>query len=498
MYQAREKVFWFAILSRILVLLLQMIFNALCPDHNADAFRTPEDPTEKYSFWDHIATFVFGGLTRWDAQYFIHIAKYGYTYENTLAFFPLFPMSMKYLAMVLQIEPPILNHSNTIVISGFIINFVCFVKAALVLYDLSELVFKDTRIAYRAAILFCINPASIFFTALYTESMFAYLTFYSMRESINNNPCVFLPISLSALVRSNGLVNIGFPIYSWFRSLLVTTIPNFVLECKHYHSNRWSVLFNLRHIFISLCQILFLICLSILPFCSYQVHNYANFCEVETNATALPYHVQQYALDNNLLLPGHEFSWCNSVIPMAYSHIQNKYWNVGFFKYYQFKQIPNFVLAFPVLYLMVKCTIAYFNEHKSKFCTLQFFTGIVKKEKKFNYGKYPLEMFVFIVHGLFLTLFCIFFVHIQVSTRLLCSASPLLYWYCALVTLPKVKLSKEIKRIEYESSENVFSRWKVFFLSQQQYSLIEKCIFGYFLGYVVAGCFMYSNFLPWT
>nr|QGW50263.1 gustatory receptor 6 [Chouioia cunea] len=497
MYEARKKVFWFAIVSRLSTLILQVIFNVLCPDHDADAFRTPADPTEKHSRLDNIVTFLLEGLTRWDAQYFIHIAKYGYTYENTLAFFPLFPLSMKYMARVFRIQPPILNYSNVIVICGVVINFVCFVKAVLVFYDLSLVVFKNIKVAYRAAIFFCVNPASIFFTALYTESLFAYLSFYSMLESISNNPCVFLPLSLSSLVRSNGLVNLGFPIYFWLRNLLITVLPNYVLENRHFHGNSKSLLFNFRHVFISLSQIIFVIVLSLLPFGYSQAYNYTKFCKPELNDSLLPYHVQEYAIGNNMSLPGeHDFSWCNSKLPIAYSHIQHKYWNVGFLKYYQFKQIPNFILAVPVIYLMLKCCIEFFNEHKSKFFTLEFFTG--KSRASDNIKQYPLEMFVFVVHALFLTIFCIFFVHIQVSTRLLCSASPVLYWYCALATLRKTKTSKKLKEIEYESSENLYSRWKVFFITQQHYPYQEKLILGYFLGYFAIGCFMYVNFLPWT
>ncbi|XP_058809595.1 GPI mannosyltransferase 2-like [Phymastichus coffea] len=487
MYEVRKKVLWFAVLTRISILILQVIFNVLCPDHNANAFRTPADPTEKHTLLDNIVTFLLGGLTRWDAQYFIHIAKYGYTYENTLAFFPLFPMLIEYMARVFRIQPPILNYSNIIVICGVIINFVCFVKAALVLYDLSLVVFKNTKVAYRAAILFCVNPASIFFTALYTESLFAYLTFYSMLESINNNPCVFLPLSLSSLVRSNGLVNLGFPVY-----FLAKKFKN-----KHFHSSTRSLLFNSRHVFISLFQIIFIIILSLLPFGYSQVYNYIKFCKPESNESWIPYHVKNYAIDNNLLLPGqHDFAWCNSKLPIAYSHIQNKYWNVGFLRYYEFKQIPNFLLAVPVICIILKCCIEFFKEHRSKFLTLEFFSGISRPSD--NIKRYPLEMFVFVVHALFLTTFCIFFVHIQVSTRLLCSASPVLFWYCALTTLEDTKMSKKVTEIEYDSPENMCSRWKVFFITEQNYSYRETLIYRYFLSYFVIGCFMYANFLPWT
>uniref|UniRef100_A0ABD2WVF4 GPI mannosyltransferase 2 n=1 Tax=Trichogramma kaykai TaxID=54128 RepID=A0ABD2WVF4_9HYME len=502
MYSARDKVFWFAILSRGIVFILQLAFNAICPDHAADAFHSPIDPIEKYNKLDKLIFFMFSGLTRWDAQYYVHIAKYGYTYENTLAFYPLYPILVKYTAYVLKIEPPLINYSNTIVISGFLINFVCFVKASLILYDLSLIVFKDIKIAYRAAILFCINPASIFFTALYTESMFAYLTFYTMLESIKNNPCVFLPLSLSSLVRSNGLINLGFPIYVWIRNLFVTSIPNCKNELKYYHSNKGSLFFNIRHIWISLIQIFVVVILSILPLHYLQIYNYEHFCKSDNNTSEVPSYVKEYAKNNNLLLiDEHEFTWCQSKPSMSlissYSYIQSKYWDVGFLKYYKFKQIPNFLLASPILYIFLNCSYEFFKEHKSKFFTLQFFTGSDDNQKS-EKNRYPLEIFVFIVHGLFLTIVCISIVHIQVSTRLLCSASPVIYWYCALATMKKVQLSKSTKQLEYESQDNMYSRWKVFFITQNEYSYKEKLIFGYFLGYTILGSFMFSNFLPWT
>lgn len=503
MYKEREKVFWFSLISRFSIIILQTVFNAICPDHKADAFQSPEDPDEEFSYLDKIVGFMFKGLTRWDAQYYIHIAKYGYTYENTLAFFPLFPMSMKYFAMLLNnvllnVGFPVLNHTNTIVIAGVVINLICFIKAALILYDLSIEIFKNTKVAYRTAILFCINPASIFFTALYSESIFVYLTFYSMLESIRNNPCVFLPLSLSSLVRSNGLVNFGFPLYNWLKNFLINSLPNYVSENKYYHASVYSLIFNSRHIILSLLQGVFQITLCFLPFCLFQIYNHSMFCNIEFNTTVFPVHVQKFAVENNLLLPGKsELPWCNHSIPIAYSYVQKKYWNVGFLNYYQFKQIPNFILALPVLYLFMKCVIEFFKQHKSKFFTLEFYTG-VDKLKKSDDEKYPLDVFAFAVHGLVLTLVCILFVHIQVSTRLLCSASPLLYWYCALVTFEEEKLSSEVKQIEYETNENLFSKWKLFFFMKKHYSCTEKLIYGYFLGYFIVGCFMYSNFLPWT
>ncbi|XP_017763719.1 PREDICTED: GPI mannosyltransferase 2 [Eufriesea mexicana] len=490
MYDSRRNIFWFAIITRIIVLSLQFIFNILCPDHYADAFRSPIDHSERISLYDNIITYLFSGLAKWDGEYFLHIAKYGYTYENTLAFYPLYPMLIRVTAIFIRTIFFVLNIHSSVLIAAVLINIICFVKSAVVFYDLSKVVLKAS-VAYKAAILYCINPATIFFSAIYSESLFAYLTYYSMLKSIKLDPYVFFPIGLSILTRSNGIVNVGFPVYFELRKLFYTYTEkdaNFSLKALY------QFIFKITSL-KSFCLIFSTIITSIVPLLLLQMYNYIIFCIPNLNQTFIFNHIANSSIINNLVLPGSDnIEWCHLKIPVAYSYIQKKYWNVGFMNYYKIKQIPNFVLAFPILYIMIRCIKEYFFEHKKYFYTLGFIKDIehnVQTERK----KYPIEMLVFVLHGLFLTVFCILFVHIQVSTRLISSASPLIYWYCAL-SMSDIFYNDD-NSID-NNKENIFWKWKVFFLTMKRYTLKNKLIFSYFLGYAVVGCFMFPNFLPWT
>ncbi|XP_011311236.1 GPI mannosyltransferase 2 [Fopius arisanus] len=481
----RSKILRFSIITRLSIIALQLFFNAICPDHVADAFKSPQNPEEKISNFDRLISFLLTGLTHWDSEYYLHIAKYGYTYENTLAFFPLYPMTIRASAIVLKKILFFLNYQSVITISAVAINFFCFIKSSLILYDLTS-VLTNKKMAYRSAILFCISPASIFFTAAYTESMFSYLTFHSMLAAVKNDRFASIPIGLSSLLRSNGLINVGFPLFTSLRDL----IHRFsVLKAKSF-TKLSKLIAGLKISISCLSQMFSTILLSIAPFLLLQTYYYVLFCAESANSTFILPHVKKFGDDNGLVMPGGEIpSWCYDKIPSAYSYIQKKYWNVGFLNYYDLKQIPNFILAFPIIFMMSKCIFGYFRENWGEIVSLRVFRLDFEREKS-KEKNYPVLMFPFIVHGLFLTVFCIFFVHIQVSTRLLGSASPLLYWYSSI-------LMSEGERNDWNDKDEGKIYHKVFFKSKR-WTTVEKFVIGYFLGYTVLGTFMYSNFLPWT
>jgi hypothetical protein len=118
----------------------------------------------------HLLLAVWG---RWDAVHYLDIAKYGY-HGFDMAFFPLYPLLIAALGSLIG------NH----LIAGLVVSNLALFFGLLYLYKLVEHEF-DRNVARRAIFYISIFPTAVFFSAVYTESLFFFLTvasFYYMRE----------------------------------------------------------------------------------------------------------------------------------------------------------------------------------------------------------------------------------------------------------------------------------------------------------------------------
>jgi Gpi18-like mannosyltransferase len=109
---------------------------------------------------------------RWDAVHYLDIATQGYQGTN-MAFFPLFPLLIRAVGSLAG------NH----LVAGLLISNVSFFIALLYLYKLLQYEY-DRAVARRAIFYVSIFPTSVYFNAVYTESLFFMLTvasFYYMR-----------------------------------------------------------------------------------------------------------------------------------------------------------------------------------------------------------------------------------------------------------------------------------------------------------------------------
>jgi len=422
---------------------------------------------------------LLSGLTRWDGQYFTEIAKDGYVSEQHLAFFPLYPIAMQTFGRLLMLEStntfemlPRSNLSATSEVNdrdykqylmtasmGVILNNVIFFPIATVsLFLLTKLVVRKDR-AYGLDVIwwFCFNPASIFFSACYTESLFTSLTFTAMllieyqsqkyykdsevhrkgqskasagepfnRFSANQLLAIYLPclglMALSTATRSNGLVTIWFLIYQFL--LKYRYLPEALNRAGW---SIWTYLYTSLAILHDAAVLVMASTIAASGYITFQIYSFIKFCSATTGNFSRP-------------------SWCDGLIPHPYGHVQAKYWNVGLFKYYQLKQLPNFLLASPIIYLVL--------------------AGSLAKTKQAALGANWAKQFPYYIHSVVVTLLCTMAINIQVTTRLLASSSPVVYWICADTTKD--------------------SRCK------------RNLIQAYFLTYFCFGTILFCNFYPWT
>ena len=110
---------------------------------------------------------LFNPWAHWDGVWYIKIATSGYAdADGSTAFFPLFPMLLRYVGVLLD---------GNLLITGIVISLLCYAGCVWLLYRLVRRDFGD-ELASRAVIYLAIGPLSFFLQAVYTESLFLVLS----------------------------------------------------------------------------------------------------------------------------------------------------------------------------------------------------------------------------------------------------------------------------------------------------------------------------------
>ncbi|NXY09247.1 PIGV mannosyltransferase, partial [Pteruthius melanotis] len=481
-------------------LVSQAVFNLLIPDHSADAFSPPRPGSP--GPWDAPVERLLGGLGRWDAEHFLFIAERGYLLEHSCAFLPLFPLSLRALACL---WPPQLQPRSRLLLSAALLNWGLSVLAAAALYALGRAVLRRRREAFLAALLFSLSPAGVFMAAAYSESMFAFLAFSAMWQLEKGQSWLSgLLFSLASGARANGLVNAGFFLYS--RS------KRFALQLQGGSAPIRKLPLMWRQV-LSLAFSAALVCAGIsLPFALFQYYAYVRFCGPSTGLDqTVPEPLLQLARDKGYRVAGVDGAkppWCSQSFPVVYSYIQDTYWNVGFLRYFELRQIPNFLLALPVTFLGSWAAWTYVRTNPRHCLTL----GLEKSEEK---GK-PRDgfcgpaAFVYVVHATALLAFGFSCMHVQVLTRFLGSSSPILYWFSAHLLQEHEPLLRSAGTDSPTSGKPLgkspSSRGKGtrdnlvvrLLLNWRVITPLSKSLLGFFLGYWLLGLILHCNFFPWT
>jgi hypothetical protein len=120
-------------------------------------------------------------LARWDTYYYHSIATTGYAWNaaifhhDNVVFFPLYPLLMWWGGAIIGGHP---------LVAGLLISLGAFTAAIALLYQLAAAEIGP-EFAWRAILLLVTFPYALFFSAVYTESLFLLLSvgaFYAMRR----------------------------------------------------------------------------------------------------------------------------------------------------------------------------------------------------------------------------------------------------------------------------------------------------------------------------
>lgn len=112
-------------------------------------------------------------LIRWDSWHYLDIAQNGYTHW-TVCFFPLYPLVVDFFNLFI----------GNIFVAGFLVSWVALILALFFFWKLLALE-KNEEIGRKALFFLLFSPAAIFFSLIYTESLFLFFTvafFYFLKK----------------------------------------------------------------------------------------------------------------------------------------------------------------------------------------------------------------------------------------------------------------------------------------------------------------------------
>ncbi|KAI8935213.1 hypothetical protein NX059_007802 [Plenodomus lindquistii] len=273
-------------------------------------------------------------LFRWDALYFVGAADQGQIHEQQWAFSWAYSHLLRALGQFFSgaAECPLQYY----IVAGVIVSNLCHLLSVLVLSRLLTLVLTSPRrhhVAFVASVLHILTPASLFMSAPYAESAFSLFNMTGMlcyaksKLRARSGHASLLEdayklgsgffFASATLMRSNGLLSGFILLYD-----LGSYIPLLSAMQLSYR--------NVRSMFIICVAGMLVMCGFVGP----QYVAYQEFCHSESGLPLRP--------------------WCDRSFPSIYSWVQSHYWNVGFLHYWTISNLPLFLLAAPVLWLLLE------------------------------------------------------------------------------------------------------------------------------------------------
>lgn len=324
-------------------------------------------------------------------EYFVDIAVGGYEWDKMHAFYPLVPWIGAFISNVIGFFlSNVVCAPVRVGLSLFIVSNTSFIVASVLLFELGMAVFADMKLSYRAAVLFTLNPASVFMSAAYSESVFCVLSFGVLLASSRGHNAICAGLCLlCGLCRSNGVL----------------------LAAPVAISTGWRVLEKVDgRLWTSTCGVAAIIC-ALLPYVMVHVVVAGVYCGTgHRDSMCRGFDVEQ---DNTVwaavkALPGLGGTH-------MYSRVQSKYWGVGFLEHYKVKNAAGFLLAVPIVYVSIHGVFGL-----AMLCLRGRHGPFTRKQS--------IKMAPFVAYWGVISLVAVIYAHAPVATRLI-STCPALYWW---------------------------------------------------------------------
>ncbi|KPV74089.1 glycosyltransferase family 76 protein [Rhodotorula graminis WP1] len=359
-------------------------------------------------------------FVRWDSVHFVNIAVEGYKTEQQAAFMPGLPAIMRSGAEALhwlsRRTGPV--QGDEVVLVGLLATTLATTTAALYLHRLTVITFPSRpRHALLTALLFLFAPSRPTLHGVpYTEPFAALFTFGGMLLFAQGEDTLAAAAwAAGSAFRAQGAV-LGAGFFGW-RWIL-----------RRSFDGRKSNGEAFKRLVLNFPRFAFLSLLSASPFLAFQLYVYSLHCPSPTTGDTRP--------------------WCTQGLGLSYGWIQREYWDVGPFHYWTLLQLPNFLLAAPVLALSLSASWSFYtrNARAALYSTLPFLPSSLlpvpvpapvrpaAEEQRPLTAPAPAHLVEALVPHVHLhtatTLLLVVSAHVQIALRV-CATGPVVWWYAA-------------------------------------------------------------------
>ncbi|GAA5911269.1 hypothetical protein JCM6882_004081 [Rhodosporidiobolus microsporus] len=431
-------------------------------------------------------------FVRWDAVHFVHLALFGYVREERTAAFG-WGLTRGVMRLgggtVAWMRGKEEVGADEVVLAGMVGSTLATTLASLVLYQLTALLFPSAPsprplFPLLTSTLFLLAPSRpTLHAAPYTEPFAALSTFGGMyffahsarsgearsggrrargKRVLGETAAALAWAAGSAFRAQGALLGVGF--FGW----------RYILQ-RPFRSGRFSLL----KLATSLPPFLLLSLLSSSPFLLFQSHLHTLYCSPSPPPLSSPPAGADETWDVFRL--ERPRPWCAQGwgVGMSYGWVQREYWDIRPFAYWTPLQLPNFLLAFPVLALSLSACWGFYraNARDVLWSTLPFVPArflprslpappkTLSTSRPFTHppptNSLTSSVLIPTTHlSLALSLLLLTTAHVQIALRV-CVVDPVVFWGAAEMCLPLVGafLTGEKREGEQGGRDKWARRW---------------------------------------